>query len=338
MTGLNRKLIWTVLLGVATVIALTLLADMKYMVQALGKFKTVYLPLILALTFANYLLRFVKWQFFLARLGIIIPVRDSFKIFLSGLAMSVTPGKAGEILKSLLLKELTGAPVSRTAPVIFAERLSDGFGLIFLALTGMAVFSYGLEALVAVTLVMAALVVIIKKPSIYRPLTGMLARRPAFARPARVLETLLESAAELLTAKALVFTVGLSIVSWFFECVAFYFVFAGLGYKIPLLAATFTLAFSSVVGAVSMLPGGLGAAEGSIMGLLVKVVGVPAGTAAVATMLIRFSTLWFGVAVGLAALAGNRRLFRIAKGGAGDSQGGGAGAAETGKAPVEKGE
>jgi len=308
LTNLNRKIIWAILFGLAVTIAVTFLADFSHTVEALGKFKAVYLPLILGLTFGNYLLRFGKWQFFLKQLNIDIRVWDSFVIFLSGLAMTVTPGKAGELLKSLLLKELKGVAVSRTAPVVFAERLSDGFGLLILSLTGVAMFSHGKEILLAVALVMAAMVLVIKIPRLSGLLVRLCSRIPVARRFTGVFETLFQSAGELMTFKSLLFTITISVVSWGFESVAFYFVFTGLGYEISLAAATFTLAFSSIVGSLSMLPGGLGAAEGSIMGLLVKVVGVPSGTAAVATILIRFCTLWFGVAVGLLAIVSNRRL------------------------------
>lgn len=311
MTGLNKKLIWTVILGLITVVLVSFFADFEDTVEALSSFKAVYLPLILFLTFLNYLLRFVKWQFFLKQLDIEVPRSDSFAIFLSGLAMSVTPGKVGELLKSLLLKEIRGVPISRTAPIIFAERLSDGFALLILSLTGLLTFAYGIEVLAATAVVMTAVLIAVTNPTFYNLLIRICSRLPLINRFTGVLENLMASAGQLMKAKSLLFAVFLGIVSWSFECIAFYFVFIGLGYKISILSATFVLAFSSIVGAVSMLPGGLGAAEGSIMGLLVKVVGVPKDIAAVSTIIIRFCTLWFGVLVGLAALWTKRGWVKI---------------------------
>jgi uncharacterized protein (TIRG00374 family) len=54
-----------------------------------------------------------------------------------------------------------------------------------------------------------------------------------------------------------------------------------------------------VIGAVSALPGGLGAFEASAAGMLTLLLDIPASTAAAATLLIRFATLWFGVTLGL---------------------------------------
>lgn len=311
MTGLNRKLIWTVILGLATVVLVTFLADVEDTVRALRDFKVVYLPIILLLTFINYLLRFVKWHFFLKQLDIDVPLNDSFAIFLSGLAMSVTPGKVGELLKSLLLKEIRGVAISRSAPIIFAERLSDGFALLVLSLSGLLIFAYGREALAVTAVVMILVLIAVSSPSFYKPFIRMCSKLPLLNRFTGVLENLMESAGQLMKPKSLLFTIFLGIVSWSFECIAFYLVFIGLGYEISLLSATFVLAFSSIVGAVSMLPGGLGAAEGSMMGLLVKVVGVPKDIAAVSTIIIRFCTLWFGVIVGLAALWTRRSWVKI---------------------------
>ena len=77
------------------------------------------------------------------------------------------------------------------------------------------------------------------------------------------------------------------------------------------MLAVFILSFSTLVGAVSSLPGGLGAAEASIAGMLVLLASIPAETAAAATLLIRFATLWLGVSLGLVAWAITPSLFRL---------------------------
>jgi uncharacterized protein (TIRG00374 family) len=104
----------------------------------------------------------------------------------------------------------------------------------------------------------------------------------------------------------LIAAVALGTAAWFGEGAAFYLVLTGLG--VPggsetLSLAVFILAFSTVIGAVSALPGGLGAAEASIAGMLAILLGLASDTAAAATLLIRFATLWFGVGLGLAVWA-----------------------------------
>jgi len=108
--------------------------------------------------------------------------------------------------------------------------------------------------------------------------------------------------------------VGLGMVSWLAEGVGFYLVLVGLGVPAgleTLSSAVFILAFSTVVGAVSALPGGLGAAEASLSGMLILLLGLGADTAAAATLLIRFATLWFGVGLGPLTWVFSRDLFAL---------------------------
>jgi uncharacterized membrane protein YbhN (UPF0104 family) len=66
--------------------------------------------------------------------------------------------------------------------------------------------------------------------------------------------------------------------------------------------ATFALAAGSVVGSASLLPGGIGAAEGTVVAVLDLVARQPRELAAAATLLIRACTLWFGVLLGAGSL------------------------------------
>jgi uncharacterized protein (TIRG00374 family) len=311
LNNLFRKLILALLLGFLVVLGVAFLSDYRAVAGALAGFDIRYLPVILVLTFLNYLLRFFKWQYLLRQIDVEIAWKESFGIFLSGMAMSMTPGKVGELLKSLLLKELRGVPVSRTAPVIFAERLSDGFAMLILALAGMGVFRYGRQML-AVTaglmlVVLLAVLLAVRYPAVARRLITLAAKFPLLNKFEQALHRLFDSTLRVVRPRSLAYCVLIGTVSWFFESIAFYYVFTGLGYQLSLLAATFTLAFSTVIGAVSMLPGGLGAAEGSIMGILLFM-GVPGSIAGGATIIIRFCTLWFGVLLGLAALVRYRGI------------------------------
>jgi uncharacterized protein (TIRG00374 family) len=111
-----------------------------------------------------------------------------------------------------------------------------------------------------------------------------------------------EGAYSLFRPTAVLVSVGLGTVAWLGEGIGMYLVLLGLG--VPggmetLSLAVFVLAFSTVVGAVTALPGGLGAVEASITGMLGLLLGLPTSTSAAATLLIRFATLWFGVSMGM---------------------------------------
>jgi len=101
-----------------------------------------------ALAFSNYLIRFLKWEYYLGVLEIRgVPKGESLLIFLSGFVLTVTPGKVGEVFKSLILKEIHGVPVERTAPIVVAERVTDLIGVITLIAVGAALFAAALAVI-----------------------------------------------------------------------------------------------------------------------------------------------------------------------------------------------
>jgi uncharacterized protein (TIRG00374 family) len=275
----------------------------------LGDFRWELLPLLLALSMCNYLIRFVKWHFYLGRIGIHdVPKRDSFLAFFSGLAMVITPGKLGEWLKSYVLQELRGIPFLRTAPILLAERFTDSVALLLLATAGFFVFGEAWEVFVVVVVgCVIAMVVTRHRPTMRAILHGA-ERAPLISRFAARVEDFYETTYTLFAPWSLIYTTVLSFISWAGEVLAFYLVLVGLGYDgswMLLLQAAFILPISTLAGAVVLIaPGGLGVAEGGITGLLQVIVeGTSKSVATLATLIIRFTTLWFGVIVGLIVLA-----------------------------------
>jgi uncharacterized protein (TIRG00374 family) len=96
----------------------------------------------------------------------------------------------------------------------------------------------------------------------------------------------------------------LSVISWFFECAAFWAVVNGFaGASVDIQAATFIYASMTVAGALSFLPGGLGVTEAGMLAMLEQLAtGCGRSVAAAATFVTRLCTLWFAVLVGIVAL------------------------------------
>lgn len=313
---LRRPVLLSALFGVAVVLALLGLGDPSRTLTVMARFDWRLLLPILGLTTANYLLRWLKFRYYLRVLEVQgVGPGASLAIFFSGLAMVLTPGKLGEWVKSFLLRELTGAPLSRTAPIVVVERLTDGLAMLLLAAAGLVVYRVGVLALLTILAGAVLFIVAAQQEPLVR---GMLRRsergpRPLVALGARLL-LFYESTRALTGWRPLLLGVAIGVVSWGAEAVAFFLVLAGLG-ALPsptlLLQATFILATATLVGSASLLPGGLGAAEGSITVLLVELGGLSSDVAVSATLLIRFCTLWYGVIVGLVALvATTHRLAR----------------------------
>jgi len=280
------------------VLGLGLYADFGTLGDELASFRWELFPLALALTALNYLLRFWRWERYLARLAIETPRGRSFTIFVAGLTMTITPAKLGELLKSGLLKRGFDVPVRRSAPIVFAERVTDATGVVVLAVVGGA-GTRNWPLLVTAVVTVAGAVLLVHSPLLER--WGRLGEAPGAARA-------------LLGTRLLVEMTLLSAVSWLFECLAAYVCVKGLHLDLSLADTIVVFTLGSLAGALSFLPGGLGVAEASMTALIRALGDTTKGQAAAATVLIRLATLWFAVALGLIGLAVEERLYRRSNG------------------------
>jgi uncharacterized protein (TIRG00374 family) len=303
MTDLRRRLIAGLVFGFLVALALALLGDIRRVGADLLAFDWRLFPLALAGTAYNYTLRYIKFHYYLGRIGAgQLPRRVSARIFAAGLPLAVTPGKVGEVMKGVWLRQASGVPVARAIPVVIAERISDGLAVIALAAAGVVAYPQYWPAFAAVLALLLALVMLSQIRPLAIGLIRLVGRLPVLGSMAHHLGEFYEGTYALFRPQPTITAIGLGIAGWLGEGVGFYLILIGLG--VPqswqtLSLAVFILAFSTVIGAVSALPGGLGAADISIAGMLAILVHLPAGTAAAATLLVRFATLWFGVGLGL---------------------------------------
>jgi len=306
--GLRKSILTSLIIGLAVVIAISLFSDLRAVGNDLLTFDWVLLPLILIGTVINYWLRWLKWDYYLRYLKLDRDIDRSTSglIFTAGLVMSVTPGKMGEVLKSFLLRQRNGTPISRSAPIVLAERLTDGIAMLLLMGLGLTLYPPARPLFVILVLLTIIGIIIVQRQTLALAIIRMIARLPLGQRLAPRLETIYTTTAQLLHWRILLVSTMISVISWGFECLAFFWVLMGVGSTpswLLLLQATFIFAASTLFGLVSFLPGGLGASEVSSVGLLLALVGLSASAATTATIVIRFCTLWFGVLLGVVALA-----------------------------------
>jgi len=269
----------------------------------------------LALSLVNYLLRAARWHLYSEHLRLRIPFGMNLLHFIAGFALTTTPGKVGEALRLWLIERCHGHRYERIVPLFLGDRLADMNAVMLLCLAGIAGFP---DQVWAAALAGAGMVLLTLSLAFPRPLiaaaTGAYAAggrrgRRLFART----RATLRQTARLFAPRLLLLAMLLSIAGWFAEAIAFHWLLDVLGASLTLMQATFVFTFAIVVGAVSMLPGGLGSAEATMVALLVAL-GVELETALAATAVIRATTLWFGVALGFVALPAALRLARGRRG------------------------
>jgi len=92
--------------------------------------------------------------------------------------------------------------------------------------------------------------------------------------------------------------------AWGATGLAFHYVLGQVVGETSLATALFIYTFSILVGGLSFLPGGLGSAEATMIGLLLMH-GAGHPQAVAVTIFTRLVTLWFAVALGVWSLSGH---------------------------------
>jgi uncharacterized protein (TIRG00374 family) len=96
-------------------------------------------------------------------------------------------------------------------------------------------------------------------------------------------------------------SLGLGLIAWGLTSYGFLMLLDYLGLSVPFLAAFAIYPLAMLVGAASMLPGGLGSTEIAIVALL-AIQGVNLSLAAITAIGIRLATIWFAILCGLISI------------------------------------
>lgn len=300
---LVKRLIPGLLLGFFVFLGLAIMGDLRHVSESILAFNWRVYPLALLLTLFNYILRFFKWHYYLNLVGASnVSWRQSLRMFVAGFPLAVTPGKVGEVLKGVWLNKLSGIPVGKGISVVLAERISDGLAVLFLSLVGVVAYPKYWPAFLIVFILLAGIIVLsqIRPAALY--ILDQLEKIKFVRRFVIGAREFYEGSYSLFKPIPTLVAVSLGTVSWLGEGIGFYLILLGLGLQPGLHLASmavFILAFSTIVGAITALPGGLGAAEASIAGMLTVLMVASPSEASAATLLIRMATLWFGVVLGL---------------------------------------
>lgn len=312
---ISQKLVIGLLFGFLVFVGLILVGDIRQIGEEVRRFPWQVMPIVLALTLWNYLLRFIKWHYFLKKVAVQnLPLLESARLFVAGFPLAVTPAKVGETLKGVWLNQLSGIPTARGISVVLAERISDGLAMLVLSSVGVIAFRQYWPAFAILLGLLLGAVIISQIRPVAEYLLSWGPRLPLVKRFAASINEFYEGTFTLFKPWTTFVAVSLGTISWLAEGIGFYLILVGLGVSpgiSSLSVAVFVLSFSTVIGAVSALPGGLLATDASIVGMLVLILGMDTNTAAAATLLIRFATLWFGVGIGLVTWTFSRDLLTM---------------------------
>lgn len=284
-----------------TFIILLMISDTQKLIDAIYFFEVRYLPYIILAMPVNYIMRFIKFNYYLDLIGVQAKTSDKIIANLSSMCMTITPAKIGELIKCYLIKEKYDTAMSMTVPLVMAERLTDGIAMIVLAAVGYGGTLYGLPAMIAVFFVLMGFVLIVQSKPLCKRVLYYLGKIPSFSKHIEKINNFYHSISIALQIKPLVIAIGLGLITWSCESFIVWASVRALGGTILFKQALFVFSFSAIAGSISMMPGGVLVADGTIAGILI-LIGIDYTTASAVTIISRFSSLWLGEIVGFFAL------------------------------------
>ncbi|RRN45004.1 UPF0104 family protein [Lautropia dentalis] len=255
------------------------------------------------LALGSFVVRFARWQWLLHRMGHYPPLGYSFLAYMSGFAFTATPGKVGELVRIRYLLPAR-VPAQTTLGVFVYERLFDLLAVLMLA-TFHATQSPVLMASVSAFVLVLAVVVLgcTWNPRLFNQVIVPLRRLHAW-RLVLLLRTLRDGLCQsrrLATPLDTAISLGTGLMAWLFTAGAFVWLLHQLDIVLPWHVSQSIYPIAMLAGAASMIPGGMGSTEATIVALLMSQ-GIEPATAGLAAVGARLATLWFSILLGFLAM------------------------------------
>ena len=278
------------------------ISDYNVITEKISNFKINYLPLILLLVSASWVTLIIKWHFLLKNSEINIPLTKSIAVFFSGAAFEITPGQIGTLIKSQLLKTSSNISRTKTVPIVIVEKIYDLIGAILASVIGIIIL--GMEfylIIIAISSLVVIFFFMYHKPA-SELFFDRITKLKFFSKYVENISEFNEVIKKSTNAKVATICILLALTYWFMVSAAAYYTL--IAFDVNILDYLKVLAIyttSSLLGAISFIPGGIGITEGSIAGLF-TLNGLDVSTALILSVMIRVLILWFSVCVGFIAL------------------------------------
>lgn len=297
-------------IGIIGVIAVTGWSEVRSHLTAIGWGQ---FALLLGLSLVNYFARGLRWRIYTRALTLPTTWIQDFRHYLGGFALTITPGRIGELIRLRWINRETGTSLEKIAPLVLVDRAADLVSVALLLGLAAALTTGGMAGAVPVVAISIAVAVAATQPRLLA--WGITRGWKIFGRFPRLFGGLRRAARQLhIFAKPQIILPALILggFGWFAEGFAFHLLLDWLGADIDMWMAVAIFLFAMLGGGATGLPGGLGGAEAAMVGLL-SLQGVPLDISLPATAIIRLTTLWFAILIGLGVFPLAERFARKVK-------------------------
>ena len=287
-----------IVVGIILYISFLILSDLNVISSKILEMDIQFLPYILLLAPLSWFVLFFRWHILLKNSQIIIPKKENFKIYMTGFAMSATPGKVGELIKAQLLHTKYGTPRKKTIAIILAEQFYNLLGILFISLLGLFYFDFSIYVVFFTGGLLSFSVILLSSEKLFKIFINLISKNKFLKKYTPSLFDSYIILKKSTRGKVFVISSLLSISFWLIESLVVYVVFLSFdikNFEFLQLAASYTT--SIIIGVASFLPMGIGVVEGSLAGFF-SYQGIELSLALTLVIFIRIFTRWYGVIVG----------------------------------------
>ena len=299
---LDNRLI-LVLVAVVGIYAIFLfISDYNTISEKISNFKINYLPLILFFVSASWIPLIIKWHFLLKNSEVDVPLTKSIAVFFSGVAFEITPGQIGALIKSQILKTSYNIPRTKTVPIVIVEKVYDLIGAILASVIGIIILGMEIYLIAIAISVLAFIFFFMYHKPASKLFFNRITKLKFFSKHIENISGFYEIVQKSTNVRAATICILLALAYWFMVSAAAYYTL--ISFDVNILDYLKVLAIystSTLLGAISFIPAGIGITEGSIAGLF-TLNGIDVSTALILAVMIRIFTLWYSVSVGFIAL------------------------------------
>ena len=299
---IGNKILIIVIAVICLYATFLIASDINTVYDKISDFKIEFFPIILLLVTSNWFVLFFRWHLLLRNAKIFIPVKDSFLILASGFALTIIPGKVGELVKSQLLKTKFGIARSKTVPIVILEQFYTAIGIIMLSFFGIWYFELGIYVLGIFTATLVFVFVLLSSRKAFNKIVSLLEKRRFTSKFVEPLSSSYDAIKNGIRGPITLYACGLSMLFWLLEAISVYFILLAFGVEvIGFLAIISTYTTSIMLGILSFLPIGIGVVEGTLTSFF-TMQGIDVSLALTIVVVIRLFTRWYGVSFGFIAL------------------------------------
>ena len=283
-------------------VAFAIFFDARQFTEGTAKINYYYVIPILLSFIAGLLIKSMRQFLFLKHLEITIPIKQNIIVYFAGLSMLFTPGGLGEMIKSHFLKKKYNAPVAKTLSVVLVERYHDALAILSLII----IFSVATNSsflvipIVIIAILLGAAIVLVKKRAIMNSFQKLIQK-------VKILKTFedhsvdfTESLSSFSARKVFFSGWAIGVAAWSFDALGIYLCFLAFDFDFDFLISAVIGLSSILLGAMSLIPGGVGVTEISFVELL-SARGVDSSLSSTLALFFRLLSIWFATLIGIIA-------------------------------------